>query len=71
MTIYADNAATTKMSPTSIRAMLPYMDPASAQYVAINGAAGYLESLLNGGNPSQNDLAAAMAALTQAMAGIY
>ncbi|MCF0122766.1 MAG: cysteine desulfurase NifS [Ruminiclostridium sp.] len=26
MTIYADNAATTKMSPTAIQAMLPYMD---------------------------------------------
>lgn len=26
MTIYADNAATTKMSPASIQAMLPYMD---------------------------------------------
>ena len=26
MTIYADNAATTRMSQTAIRAMLPYMD---------------------------------------------
>ena len=32
-TIYADNAATTRMSQTAIRAMLPYMD--TVEYASV------------------------------------
>ena len=47
------------------------MDPGSAAYAAVSSAKGYLEYLIGLSTPDQADIAAAMAALTQAMAGIY
>ena len=51
--------------------MLPGLDPASAAYQAISQAAATLESILQQAAPSQSEVAAAMAMLTQAMAGVY
>ena len=51
--------------------MLRSLDPASAAYQAVNGAAAALESIIMQDAPGQSEVAAAMAALTQAMAGIY
>jgi penicillin-binding protein 1A len=51
--------------------MMNGMDPSTAHYAAIYQAAIYLNSVIQQQAPSQNDVAAAMAALTQAMAGIY
>ena len=51
--------------------MLQSMDPASGAWQAINRSASVLESVIMQDAPSQSDVAAAMAALTQAMAGIY
>ena len=51
--------------------MLRNMDPASAAYQAINQAAATLESIIMQDAPGQSEVAAAMAMLTQAMAGIY
>jgi hypothetical protein len=52
-------------------AMLQSMDPSSAAWQAINSAATALENIIMQEAPSQSEVAAAMAALTQAMAGIY
>ena len=51
--------------------MMNGMDPSTAHYAAIYQAAIYLNSVIQQQAPSQNEVAAAMAALTQAMAGIY
>ncbi len=55
----------------SAESMLTTLDPASAQFSAINNAAVYLESIITRDAPGQSEVASAMAALTQAMAGIY
>ncbi len=47
------------------------LDPNSAWFAALNSAAIQLEMVIQQDNPSQNDVAFAMANLTQAMAGIY
>ncbi len=51
--------------------MLTTLDPASSQFAAVNNAAVYLETIISGNAPGQSEVASAMAALTQAMAGIY
>ena len=55
----------------SAQQLLDTLDPESGQYQAVNQAMNYLRSLIGSENPSQNDVAAAMSLLTQAMAGIY
>ncbi len=55
----------------SAESMLQGLDPASGAYQAINSAAATLESIVMSEAPTQSEVAAAMAALTQAMAGIY
>jgi len=50
---------------------LQTLDPSSEAYQAINSAAATLEAIIMQDAPTQSDVAAAMAALTQAMAGIY
>lgn len=51
------------------RMQMETMDPTSAHYQAISQAAAYLSGLIAAENPSQNDVAAAMSLLTQAMVG--
>ena len=51
--------------------MLKGLDPAGAQYSAIINAAAQLQSLIDSGTASQEDLTNAMTTLTRAMAGIY
>ncbi len=51
--------------------MLRSMDPAGAAYQAVNGSAAALERVISQETPTQSEVAAAMSALTQAMAGIY
>ena len=53
------------------QSMMEGMDPASPGYQAIYNAAVYLESVINKEAPTQSEVASGMAALTQAMAGIY
>ncbi len=55
----------------SAESMLTSLDPASAQFTAVNNAASYLELIISREAPGQSEVASAMAALTQAMAGIY
>ena len=50
--------------------MLEALDPAEGRYQSISRAADYLSGLIAAENPSQNDVAAAMSLLTQAMAGL-
>ena len=52
-------------------ALMETLDPESGHYQAVRRAADYLSGLIAAENPSQNDVAAAMSLLTQAMAGIY
>ena len=54
----------------SARSLMGAVDPAGAQYQTVSRAAEYLQTLIAGDNPSQSDVAAAMAMLTQAMAGL-
>ena len=56
---------------TMASGMLDTMEAGSPQYQAVSQAMDYLSSLAEAENPSQNDIAAAMSMLTQAMAGIY
>ncbi len=51
--------------------MLRGLDPGSGLYQAVSGSAAALESVIAAEAPTQSEVAAAMAALTQAMAGIY
>ena len=51
--------------------LLPSLDPSSAMYAGIQNAIANLQSVIDGASPSTADVAAAMAALTQAMAGGY
>ncbi len=51
--------------------MLKGLDPAGTQYLAIVNAAAQLQSMIDSGTASQEDLTNAMTALTRAMAGIY
>ena len=51
--------------------MMRGMDPYSAAYEAVRQAAATLESIISQESPTQSEVAAAMAMLTQAMAGIY
>ena len=51
--------------------MLSALDPASAQYAALAAAMENLRLVIDSGNPSTGDLAAAMGSVTQAMAGLY
>ena len=51
--------------------LMASLDMYSAAYANIQSAASTLESILSGGGASTADVAAAMAALTQAMAGGY
>ena len=55
----------------SAESMLQGMDPSSGAYQAVNNAAASLESIIMQDSPGQSEVAAAMAMLTQAMAGIY
>ncbi len=55
----------------SAESMMTTLDPASAQFAAVNNAAIYLETIISREAPGQSEVASAMAALTQAMAGIY
>ncbi len=55
----------------SAESMLTSLDPTSAQFAAVNSAAAYLEAMISREAPGQSEVASAMAALTQAMAGIY
>lgn len=55
---------------TQARSQLERMDPSSPQYANVLSAANALQSLIDSGNPSQSDVAAAMGALTRAMAGL-
>ena len=52
------------------QSMLEALDPAEGRYQSISRAADYLSGLIAAENPSQNDVAAAMSLLTQAMAGL-
>ena len=63
--------ADAKVLLANAEAMLQSMDPSSAAWQAINSAATTLENIIMQEAPSQSEVAAAMAALTQAMAGIY
>ena len=63
--------ADAKVLLANAEAMLQSMDPSSAAWQAINSAATALENIIMQEAPSQSEVAAAMAALTQAMAGIY
>ncbi|MBQ3705432.1 MAG: PBP1A family penicillin-binding protein [Clostridia bacterium] len=56
---------------TTAESLLQNLDPASSQWAAVNSAAAVLENIILQSAPSQSDVAAAMAQLTQAMAGIY
>ena len=47
------------------------MDPGSEDYQAISGAAAALNHVISQDAPGQSEVASAMAALTQAMAGVY
>lgn len=60
-----------RMLVSAAQTQLAGMDPLSPGYSAIAQAANNLQILINSENPSGNELAAAMGALTQAMAGIY
>ena len=60
-----------RMLVNAAQVQLSGMDPLDPGYAAIAQAANYLQMLIDSGNPSGNELAAAMGALTQAMAGIY
>ena len=51
--------------------MLQSLDPAGTAWQAVNSAAATLESIIQQEAPSQSEVAAAMAVLTQTMAGIY
>ena len=60
-----------RMLVNAAQVQLSGMDPLDPGYAAIAQAANYLQMLIDSGNPSGNELAAAMGALTQTMAGIY
>ncbi len=51
--------------------LLVSLDPTSPWYAAVNNAATWLEMVISQDAPSQSDVAAAMASLTQAMGGIF
>lgn len=51
--------------------LMGYIDSSSAAYVSIQYAAASLENVIYGGSPTTSEIAAAMAALTQAMASAY
>ena len=51
--------------------LLGGMDAGGGQYAAVTGAMAALRNIIDGNNPSQTEIASAMTALTQAMAGIY
>ena len=51
--------------------LLATLDPASDYYAAVDGAASWLETVISRASPGQSEVASAMAALTQVMAGIY
>ena len=55
----------------SVGSLLAGMDPGSEDYQAISGAAAVLNSVISQDAPGQSEVASAMAALTQAMAGVY
>lgn len=56
---------------SSAEALLQTLDPASAQWQAVSRAASVLAGVIAKETPTQSEVAAAMADLTQAMAGIY
>ena len=56
---------------TQAQAQMQALDPSGPQYQAIGSGISYLYTQIEAENPSQSDIAAAMAMLTQAMAGIY
>ena len=56
---------------SSAESMLQSMNPQSADWQAVYNAAAVLESIITRETPTQSEVASAMAALTQAMAGIY
>ncbi|MBQ8073670.1 MAG: PBP1A family penicillin-binding protein [Clostridia bacterium] len=55
----------------SAESVLQNLNPESSAFQAVNSAAAALESVILRDAPSQSEVAAAMATLTQAMAGIY
>jgi len=52
------------------QSMLYGMDPSQEKYQNINNAIGYLQSLIDSGTASQQDMAYGMSLLTRAMAGL-
>ena len=55
----------------NVEDMLAGMDPGSEDYQAVSGAAAALNHVISQDAPGQSEVASAMAALTQAMAGVY
>ena len=71
--VYQDPGSYTEANQVLAMAdsMLAAMDPGSAKYQAVQNAADYLRMLIGSGYASQEEVLAAMEALTRALGGVY